>query len=269
MDLDPSNLTASGILTAITMAFAIFGFVKGIFKLVLTFITLAAAAAAGYFTYTTATDFIKEEFTALPESAPLIAAGTAALITFIILRSILKFLLNPFEGKDSKKGSGLTGLIIGTALSLGGLWFAINQLIYQGSKQEIHYWLAQDDEDPPTSLPLISTIKQTFAHSLVGEKIAAIYPIHDPVDHTLAKLAAMRLTSTDNFTKIALTPAIAETVLDPEVLAYFIDPAVTDHIDNNDAQALLDYPSLSTLIDDKQLKSDIAQIDIEHTLDLR
>lgn len=262
------DLSASGILTAITIAFALIGFIKGTFKLILTFITLGAAATVGYLTFNATSDLIHQKWPDIPESTPLIVAAVAALATFLILRIILKFILNPFN-TDSKKGSGIFGFLVGTALALGGLWLGINQLIYQGSKQEIQYWLAQDETNPPTKLPIISTIKQTFARSTVGEKIADVYPIHDPVDHTLAKLAAMRLTSTPNFTKLATTPTIAKTILNPEVLAYFIDPAVTAAVETNDAQALLDYPSLSTLIQDKALKSDISQIDIEQTLDLR
>lgn len=269
--MDPSNLTASGILTAIAVAFALLGFIKGTLKLVLTFITLGSGAAVVYFTFLGSTEIVKEQFPSTPEWIPLFVALVAGLCTFLLVRTVLRFLLNPFENfsSDEKKGSGAFGMIVGTVLAFGSLWYGMNQLIDVGSRQEIEFWLAQDDENPPKDLPLVSKIKQAFAHSTVGKHIADFHPIHDPVDHTLAKIAAMRVTSTENFTKLATTPAIQQTILKEKVIAFFIDPEVVKAVDENDVKALLSYPELSHLISDPELKSAIAEIDIEQTLNLR
>ncbi|SHK26483.1 hypothetical protein SAMN02745181_3526 [Rubritalea squalenifaciens DSM 18772] len=271
MNIDPSNLTASSLLTAIAVAFALLGFIKGTLKLVLTFITLGSGAATTYFTFLGTTDISKNQFPSLPEWVPLFISLVAGLCTFLLVRTVLRFLLNPFDNlsANEKKGSGAFGMILGTVLALGSLWFGMNQLIEVGSKQEIEYWLAQDSENPPTDLPLVSKIKQAFAHSTVGKHIADFHPIHDPVDHTLVKIAAMRITSTENYTKLATTPTLKETLLQEKVTVFMMNQEVVKAIDENDLKSLLSYPELSNLISDPELKSAIAEIDIEQTLNLR
>ncbi|GAA5495233.1 hypothetical protein Rhal01_01408 [Rubritalea halochordaticola] len=271
MEIDISNITASGILTAIAVAFALLGFIKGTLKLLLTFITLGSGAAATYFTFLGATDFARKQLPSTPEWIPLFLSLVAGLCCFLLVRTILRFLLNPFDNFSSneKQRSGAFGMILGAVLAFGSLWFGMNQLIEVGSKQEIEYWLAQDSENPPTDLPLVSKIKQAFAHSTVGKHIADFHPIHDPVDHTLVKIASMRITSTENFTRLATTPAIKETILQEKVTLFMMNQEVVQAIENDDIKTLLSYPELSNLINDSQLKADIAEIDIEQTLNLR
>lgn len=269
--MDFSNLTASGILTAIAITFAFIGLLKGTVRLIFTAATLSVSGFAAYLVFNHGSDWLHHSWPGAPDWIPLTAAITTWLIAFLTLRSTLRFVLNPFEKSDGEKqrGSGLPGFLLGTAISLVLLWVGMNQLIFQGSKQEIDFWLAQDDKNPPTELPLVSQLKQTFAHSSVGNYIATFFPIHDPVDHTLVKIAVMRVADTKSFAKLATNPAIAKTVLDVDVLAFFITPSVVDNINDNDSTALLAYPQLSKLITDTELRDAIAEIDIEHTLDLR
>lgn len=269
--IDFSNLTASGILAAIAITFALIGLLKGTVRLIFTAATLSASGFAAYLVFTHGSDWLHQSWQNAPDWMPIAAAATTWLIAFLTLRSTLRFVLNPFEKSDGEKqrGSGLPGLLLGITISLVLLWVGMNQLIFQGSKQEIDFWLAQDDKNPPTELPLISQLKQTFARSSVGKHIADFHPINDPVDHTLVKIAVMRVTDTKSFAKLTTTPAIAESILNVDILAFFITPSVVKDINDNNSTALLAYPQLSKLITDKALRDSISEIDIEHSLNLR
>lgn len=268
-----SELGATGIITIVIVAFAVLGFVKGILKLVYSLLCLVGTFTAAWLGHTWGFQRVLEKWPSAPENTQIFCAVVAALLAFMILRAFAKFLSNPFpSGKDQdgkKSGVGLVGLLVGVTLSFAACWFGIQQLIHQGSKAEIDYWLAQAQEKAPEKLPYMSQLKQTFTQSSLGKRIAQVFPLNDPVDQTLAKLTVMRITSTGHFQKLAEHPTIQQTLLDPKVLHFMMNKDVVASIESGDTDAILANPEFQDLITDPELKDAIAEIDIEQALELR
>lgn len=267
------ELGATGLITIVIVAFAVLGFVKGILKLVYSLVCLVGTFTAAWLGHSWGFSKVLEKWPSAPENMQIFCAVVAALLAFIVLRSFAKFLSNPFPtrtGADGKKsGVGLVGLLVGVVLSFSACWFGIQQLINQGSRAEIGYWIAQAQEKAPNKLPYLSQLKQTFTQSSLGKLIAQVFPLNDPVDQTLAKLAVMRVTSSDQFLELAQHPVIKETLLDPKVLLFMMNQDVVASIDAGDTEAILAHPEFQNLITDPALKRAIAEIDIEQALKLR
>lgn len=267
------ELGATGIITIVIVAFAILGFVKGILKLVYSLICLVGTFTAAWLGHSWGFSKVLEKWPNAPENMQIFCAVVAALLAFMVLSAFSRFLSNPFPTKKDDKGKrsgvGLTGLLVGVALSFSACWFGIQQLINQGSRAEINYWLAQAQETAPNKLPYLSQLKQAFTNSALGKRIAQVFPLNDPVDQTLAKLTVMRITSTEKFHQLAQHPVIKETLLDPKVLHFMMNKDVVASIDAGDTEAILEHPEFHDLISDPALKHAIAEIDIEQALKLR
>lgn len=270
--MDIGEWSASAIICILVVSLASMGLVKGMLRLFLSLVCLFGTVAAAYAGYFWGEVMLTNYWPDAPHHGKWLCSATASLAVFFILRSFSQFIANPVSSKSqtaAKTRCHPLGLLAGIAIAAVGLWFGMNQLIISGSRAEVDYWLAQDNSSPPHDLPLISKVKQSFTQSYFGKKIANVAPLHDPVDHTVVKLAAMRLTATKEFAQLATTPTIARTLLNPDVLLFFMNDQVVENIQHDRSRSLLASPSLANLITDDKLHAAIAEIDIEHELKLR
>lgn len=266
------DIGASGLILLVIVVFALLGFAKGALKLFYGFLCLIGTLIAGWAGYQFGYPLVLQKWPTAPEYSQCGCALIAAIVTFLLLKTLTDFFSSPFsqgEEVSKKKGSSLLGLLTGFILGVGICLLAMHRLVDKGTRAEIDYWVAQASEAAPDDLPNLARLKDSFLKTAIGKKISRYISPNDIGSQNLTKLAIMQVAAPEKLEALAGDPAIATTLESPQLQEFLRDPAVKENIENGNTDAILEHPGFLALMANPELNHAIAQIDIEQALKLR
>ncbi|MFC5049732.1 hypothetical protein ACFPK9_03780 [Rubritalea spongiae] len=264
------EIGVSGVILLVIIAFAAFGFAKGALKLLYGFLCLIGTLAAAWAGYTFGYPALLTEWPSMPKHGEYACALAAAILTFILLKTVTDFFANPFENEEQRsKSSGLTGLITGFAMGFAICLLCLNKLVDKGTRAEIDYWIAQATEAAPQELPNLAKLKHDILHSPVSKQVTSLLSFNNAASQNLSKLVIMQVAAPEKIQQLSQDPAIALTLQSPKLKAFLHSPEIKQSIESGDTAAVATHPDFIALLKDPAMNDAIAQIDIEHALKLR
>jgi hypothetical protein len=190
-------------------------------------------------------------------------AGAAALITFMVLRRILRFMRQPFGAPQGTARSALFSLL--PALLLVGLVFtAVRHL---GAGSEVRYFRDAVAGAAGSSPPLMVGLKEAAEKYLPQQLLGATELYNDPARVNLAKLATVMQ---DPAAVAALQfRAEARPLVTGETAASLRDPRIARLVAERRFADLLRDPVLVSLLEDAEFRKSIEALDLDTILAIR
>lgn len=196
MDFSFADVSTGGGMAGVALLFAVFGFLRGLVKIVFSLVALAAGVIAGMWGYQHG-DSIAAKLIDQPD--PWMAYIVAMVIGFgsySISRSVLNFFTRSVNQSSAVRRigfgapAGVFGLLFGSIVSFAGL----SGVKYMGSVAELKHLDSHIHQaiELTEDIPLLVKIKQTIDASAPGRWHQKIDPINDEAELNLAKLFVIR-----------------------------------------------------------------------------
>ncbi len=248
------DLGATGIISAIVLALAVIGFIKGLIRTVLALVCLGIAGYAALWGHQHASDLTVPWADTPGPWLPKLTAIATGLTVFFICRHLLKFLVDPFNNSKTgaRIGFGLPAAALSLCSGLLILWLACAGIRYAGSLAEIrhiqHIALGNKEPlagSPSNSLPILLEAKHALDASSAGRWHSGTDPFHVPgkvrlcqlltlYHHSRSRAAMLRdarlnpLLNHPDFLKLAYHSGITELSTTGSPKALFSSPALRE-----------------------------------------
>ena len=270
-----------GVVIFFIIAFVITGFVKGLFRMALGLIFLAAGMAAGQWGLWKGSS-IAGTFVDRPD--PWMSAAVAVIVglaTFFVARALIGVILHPLrsgEARNRRLGApgGILGLLMGAAFA----WFCLSGVRYVGTISELAWlqaavesreWLNARGVEAKASTrptqPLFSKIKREIDDNAIGQLHGKYDDFLNSRAHAnLAKLSII-FGSEQAGARVRLVPAV-RAATDQEQIRNLLENK------NSNLKAFHDYSQLlhSELIRETcrsdEVQELLADLDLEKALGL-
>ena len=277
--LSLSDTTTSGIIGGIVIifiiAFVITGFLKGLARMTLGLIFLAAGMAAGQWGLWKGSSIAG---TLVDEPDPWMSGAVAVILglaTFFVARALFGILLNPISSKEGKTRSlGAPGGVLGLLMGAAFAWFCLSGVRYVGSISELAWvreavtnkeWLnstGAGEEDPARpAQPLFSTFKRELDANIIGQFHEKYDFLNSRAQANLAKIAII-VENEQVATRAYRTGAVREAALQAEVNSLLKNQS-------SQLKALYDTGQYSQLLHSRLIKETCRSEEVqEHLTDL-
>lgn len=190
-----TDLEAAGIITALVLALAVIGFIKGLVRTVLSIVCLGVAGYAALWGNDHASDLTSRWIETPGTWIPKIIATLTGLAVFVICRYLLLFLVDPFnQSKTGKKiGFGLPAAALSLCAGLTILWLGFTGIRYGGTLAELKHTRCQvlcirDDHSTFHTTPMLLNAKLIIDASSAGQWQRKSDFLDTPIKLKLCKL---------------------------------------------------------------------------------
>lgn len=190
-----TDLEAAGIITALVLALAVIGFIKGLIRTVLSIVCLGVAGYAALWGNDHASDLTSRWIETPGTWIPKIIATLTGLAVFVICRYLLLFLVDPFnQSKTGKKiGFGLPAAALSLCAGLTILWLGFTGIRYGGTLAELKHTRCQvlsirDDQSTFHTTPMLLNAKLIIDASSAGQWQRKSDFLDTPIKLKLCKL---------------------------------------------------------------------------------
>ena len=190
-----TDLEATGIITALVLALAVIGFLKGLIRTVLSIVCLGVAGYAALWGNDHASDLTEQWMENPGTWIPKIVATLTGLAVFVICRYLLLFLVDPFnQSKTGKKiGFGLPAAALTLCAGLTILWLGFTGIRYGGTIAELKHTRCQvlsigDDHGAFHTTPMLLNAKLIIDASSAGQWQRKSDFLDTPIKLKLCKL---------------------------------------------------------------------------------
>ena len=258
------DIGITGVITLITLAFAIIGFLKGLIRTALAMVCLALAGYAALWGYEHSSELTGSWFDEPNPWIPKIGAGVSGLVVFILCRKLLKFISNPFDDSDKKEkgfGFGMPAALICLAIGLLILWGGLTGTRYIGSFAELRHtrYLAQDADDKTAARdakPWLLDIKQTLDTSTLGKWQRSTDPFYTPGHLTLCQLLVM-YNHTPTRVQMLTFPEIHKVLNNPLFIELAFDDEMKAIVESGKPRELFKHQGILQALEENQLRKDV------------
>lgn len=270
-----------GVVIVFIIAFVITGFLKGLARMALGLIFLAAGMAAGQWGLWKGSS-IAGTFVDKPDPwMSGVVAVILGLATFFVARALFGVILNPVSSREGQsKSLGAPGGILGLLMGAAFAWFCLSGVRYVGTISELVWireaisnkaWLnassAENKSATRPAQPLFSRLKRELDAHTVGQWHGKYDDFLNSRAHaSLAKLSIL-FESEQAWTRARLTRAVRD-ASDQEQISKLLENQ------NNELRAFQDYSQLlhSNLIKETcrsdEVQELLAGLDIEKAIGL-
>ena len=264
--MDFSQLGTNGTLTAIVLAFAIIGFLKGLVRVFFMILTLLGTAASVYFTFHHGVDTLRPHWPQIPDSATSLLCVCSGMGAFLILFQFFRFLVSPFEKSRllTRIGFGLPAsfccLLLGTLL----LWFGLGQFRQRAHLAELDYLLARrhDITSEPNWIAQLHTV---INQSTIGRLFKKLDPFHNQAKLNLTKLV-ISASNQEDYETLESNEQTSQILREPEIWQLLTSEKVHELIQNEALQELVDHPELDRILHNHSIRSQLEALHIEDQL---
>jgi len=266
-DLDASEMIAIAVVTII-LALAVVGFVKGLMRTLMALICLGVAGFAAFWGHEHALDFTSS-WNVIPSIwAPKIVALITGVLTLIVCRYLLNFLIDPLnESKAGKRfGFGLPAAALSLCAGLALIWGGITGIRYAASLSELHdtrrlLTLEDPDQYRPTSKLLVKA--QTFLdESKVGQWQRKTDPFYTSGKVMLSKLLIMYH---DEPTRIKLlkNPAVSHLLNSPAFIKLAYSKDIKHYSQSGKPREIFNSPALEEALNSPEFVELFKKLDFK------
>jgi len=269
-DLDASEMIALAIVTVI-LALAIVGFVKGLIRTVMALLCLGLAGYAAFWGHEHALDFTKS-WSVIPSIwAPKIVALITGVLTLMVCRYLLKFLIDPLnETRAGQRfGFGLPAAALSLCAGLALIWGGISGIRYAASISELHdtrrfITLKNSDEFRQTSALLLKAQK-FIDHTAIGQWQRKTDPFYTSGKLALSQLLVMYH---DEPTRIKLLkhPAISHLLNHPSFIKLAYSKDIKHYAESGKPRDIFNSPALKEALNTPEFVDLFKKIDIASLL---
>lgn len=180
-----SEMSVGGFVLVIGVICAVFALLRGIFRIVMATLMLAAAVLVGYWVWMETPGMAQRIIDHPPVWAPFVLPAVAGFATFCTLQNVLRILLKPFGSRATAPRS-FGGKMISLVLSL-----VPTSLICVAVATAVRHMGAIQEMEQPTIPHTATLLKQTIDQYIPPAWMQRLDPLTDPERITLAKLISM------------------------------------------------------------------------------
>lgn len=268
-----SELGTTGAILLVVILFCVLGFIKGLVRMVFTFVALAGGIVGGLW------GFRKGEAiagTLVSNPDPWMSAAIGIILglgIFFVARALFGVLVRPVganvpKGKNLPLPGGLLGLLMGAVFA----WFCLAGIRYIGTLSELE-WLQRATADktkieklPP---PLFVKLKRGIDETALGKKHEEFDLFNDRVRSNLAKLVVLvqsKLAVATAATNKEAREAIFNTKINLMLLEKSAD--LKPFVEKGQFSHLLNSDIIREACRDEEVQNALAPIDLEKSLGL-
>jgi hypothetical protein len=246
-----SQLSLGAFVLVIVIICAGFALMRGAFRLIINTIILGVSITAGYWVWVMTPGWNDKIMANPPSWSAFILPITASLITFIILRKIIRFILRPF-GNVGGAPSSFFGKIFSLSFSL----VPSILLCITGATALRHIGSLDQIRNPAASNTSV-LLKKTIDQYIPPAWLQKLDPLTDPSRITLASLVSL---ASKNHVPRAI-PIEEEDHLRNTVLS---DPELQKLIREQRYGDLLRDPKLNKALEDPRIQKALQQLQLAH-----
>jgi hypothetical protein len=250
----PTELPPFNLATAALVIFALcagFVMIRGIWRMLLGTLVLAASAGAAFYVWQHGPEW---SLAVLGKTSGFITMALPVIVflaAMVVIRTILKFVASPFTGGGDQAPKSFTNLPLRLVFALipaGLLWLIGATLVHHaGSIAEIRG--AADPAAPVSATSaFLQRMKTAVENALPAGWLAVLDPLTEPTRVALAKLIATQ--SAPEYEPV-IDPATGKPI--PRAVLVE-DPALDSLAKDQDFATLLRHPNLTKILNDPKVQ---------------
>jgi len=266
--MDFTQFSANGLLGLILLTFAGIGLLKGLVKLIFFLITTLSSLFLGYWIHQKSSEYFTLNSSEVPANTEILIASLGAIITFITLSQVLKFLVNPFENQSwiKKIAFGIPSLLISLTIGSLILWGGLIQLRHSANMAQLHHlWLRRHQEQAIPHQPFIGKFKDALDASHIGKHLKNLDPFHDQAALNLIKLITLSSVHSD-YLSLSKDSTVGNLMREPRVWEVMTNQRINELLNDQSFQEILKHPKLQRILADEKLRQQLLNTDPEKSL---
>ncbi len=240
------EMSVWGFVVVVACVFGVFALMKGVLRILLASVMLAASLFVGYWVWMETPDFGSRMMANPPLWVSAILPAVAAAVTYALLQKILRFVLRPF-GNSGVAPTSFAGRLFSVIFS-----FVPTSLICVAVAVAVRHVSAMQEIKNPTQNHVATLWKKTIDEHIPPAWLQRLDPLTDPERITLAKLVAM---ASEEHIPRAI-PVTEEAYMQEKVLA---DPHLRELGKDKKFSEILRDPSVERALADPRVQKVIAE----------